>query len=317
MKRARITSVGTFVPETVMTNKEFENFLDTTDEWISTRTGIKSRHIVPKNTLVPASDLGVRAARIALERAGCPVGEVDAIVCATFTPDSFFPSTACRMQALLGCTNAFAFDVSAACAGFTYALTVANSLVSSGQCRKILVVGAEVVSKTLDWTDRTTCILFGDGAGAVMVEASDDEERGIIKASLHSDGTLGDILVLPAWGEKRFMRMRGNDVFKHAVRMMSETSRRVTAAAGLSISDIDFFIPHQANSRIIGAVAEQLQLPPEKVVCNVERYGNTSSASIPIALDEVWSAGKITEGTRVLFTALGGGITVGSVLVRF
>lgn len=316
-KRARITSVGTFVPETVMTNKEFESFLDTTDEWISTRTGIKSRHIVPKDNPVPASDLGVRAARIALERAGCSVGEVDAIVCATFTPDSFFPSTACRMQALLGCTNAFAFDVSAACAGFTYALTVANSLVLSGQCRKILVVGAEVVSKTLDWTDRTTCILFGDGAGAVMVEAFDDEERGIIKASLQSDGTLGDILVLPAWGEKRFMRMRGNDVFKHAVRMMSETSRRVTAAAGLSIRDIDYFIPHQANSRIIGAVAEQLQLPPEKVVCNVERYGNTSSASIPIALDEIWSAGKITKGTRVLLTALGGGITVGSVLVRF
>jgi 3-oxoacyl-[acyl-carrier-protein] synthase-3 len=242
---------------------------------------------------------------------------MDAVICATFTPDYFFPSTACRIQTVLGCVNAFAFDVSAACAGFVYALTLANSLVTSGQCAKVLVIGAEVISRTLDWTDRSTSILFGDGAGAVVVEATADFDKGIGESYLHSDGTFSDILVLPAWGEKRTMKMKGNEVFKHAVRMMADASQRVLDAASLTIDDLDFFIPHQANIRIISAVAEQLGIPAEKVVCNVERFGNTSSASIPLALDEVWGQGRITDGCRVLLTALGGGITVGSALVRF
>jgi 3-oxoacyl-[acyl-carrier-protein] synthase-3 len=194
---------------------------------------------------------------------------------------------------------------------------MAKSLLLSGQSRKVLVIGSEIISKTLDWTDRSTCILFGDGAGAVVVEASEVSGRGILESYLQSDGTLGDILVLPAWGERRTMQMKGNEVFKHAVRMMADASRKVIDAAGISLDDIDYFIPHQANSRIIGAVAEQLGLPQEKVVCNLDRFGNTSSASIPLALDEIWTAGLINDGTRVLFTALGGGVTVGSVLVCF
>jgi len=314
---AKIVSVGSYTPETVMCNKEFEAIVETTEEWITTRTGIRERHIIPRDKFVPASELGVKAALKALGNAGCDPMEIDGIICATFTPDSFFPSTACRMQAILGCKKAFAVDISAACAGFVYALSMANSLIKCGQCKKILVIGAEVISKTLDWTDRTTCILFGDGAGAVLLEATADTTDGILQSYLLSDGTLGDILVLPSWGENRCMRMKGNEVYKHAVRMMCETSKRVIADAGLQLADIDLFIPHQANIRIITAVAEQLKLPGEKVVCNVERFGNTSSASIPIALDEAWSSGRISKGMNVVFTGLGGGITAGSVLVRF
>lgn len=316
-KRARIVSVGSFVPENVMDNREFEKFLDTSDEWIVTRTGIRQRHIAPPEQAITASELGTRAARSAMEKVNLKPEDIDGIICATFTPDNFFPSTACAIQAKLGCKNAYAFDVSAACAGFVYALTIANGLILSGRGRNVLVVGAEVISKTLDWTDRSTCILFGDGAGAVVVQGSDDEQRGILSTFLISDGNLGDILELPAWGEKRTMKMRGNEVFKHAVRLMSEASNKVINDAGLALDDIDFFIPHQANVRIIQSVAESLKLPVQKVVTNLDRYGNTSSASIPLALEEVWNKGAISEGTRVLFTALGGGIAVGSALIRF
>lgn len=317
LRRARITSVGSYVPETVMENSDFEKFLDTSNEWILSRTGIRRRHIVTREQPYHASRLGAEAAQIALQKAGCASTGIDGIICATFTPDSFFPSTACRIQELLGCNGAFAFDISAACAGFVYGLTLANSLITSGQYTRILVVGAEVISKTLDWTDRSTCILFGDGAGAVVVEASEANDRGICNAILQSDGSLGDILTLPAWGENRTMQMKGNEVFKHAVRMMADASLKVLKAAGTGLDAIDLFIPHQANSRIISALADQLNLPAEKVVSNLERYGNTSSASIPLALDEVWQQGRIREGTNVLFTALGGGVTVGSILVRF
>ena len=317
VKRARLISVGSYVPEQVMENCEFEQFLDTSNEWIVSRTGIKSRHITPKDMSAPASYLGAVAARIALERVQCAPEEIDGIICATFTPDYFFPSTACKIQAELGCTTAFAFDVSAACAGFIYALTLANTLIVSGQCRKVLVVGAEVISKTLDWTDRSTCILFGDGAGAVLLEASENENKGIQKAYLHSDGTLGDILELPAWGENRTMKMKGNEVFKHAVRLMSEAACKVMEGVGLSFDQLDYLIPHQANSRIIRAIAQQLNINEDRVVCNVERFGNTSSASIPLALDEIWSRNKIYEGKKVLLTALGGGAAVGSVLIYF
>ena len=316
-KRARIISVGTYVPETIVTNKDLEKILDTTDEWIVTRTGIRSRHIVPAEQNIPASVLGSHAAKVALERASIDPLEIDGIICATFTPDSFFPSTACRIQSLLGCKNAFAFDVSAACAGFVYALTVANSLILSGNNKKIIVIGAEVISKVLDWTDRSTSVLFGDGAGAVILQGTSENDRGIISTHLQSDGSLGDILMLPAWGEKRTMRMKGNEVFKHAVRMMSDTSMKVLADAGYTLDQIDYLVPHQANIRIIQAVAEHLKLPDHKIVTNLERYGNTSSASIPLALDEIWTNGSIKENTKVLFTALGGGITAGSAVVNF
>jgi 3-oxoacyl-[acyl-carrier-protein] synthase-3 len=314
---ARIISVGTYVPENIVTNKDLEKVVDTTDDWIYTRSGIRERHIVPIDSQVPASELGAKAAVIAIERAGLKPSDIDGVICATFTPDSFFPSTACRIQAIIGCSNAFAFDISAACAGFIYALTVAEGLIKSGRNKNVLVIGSEVISKVLDWTDRSTCVLFGDGAGAVVLQASDDTKRGILSAHLKSDGTLGDILKLPAWGDKRTMSMKGNDVFKHAVRMMSDTSVRVLADAGCTLDQLDYFIPHQANIRIIQAVADLIKLPKKKVVTNLERFGNTSSASIPLALDEVWVKGLIKRDTKVLFTALGGGITAGSVLCVF
>jgi len=316
-QNAQIVSVGTYVPENVVTNKDLEKIVDTSDEWIFSRSGIRSRHIVPADQQVPASVLGAKAASIAIERAGVTPLDIDGIVCATFTPDSFFPSTACKIQALLGCKNAFAFDISAACAGFVYALTVADGLIKSGKNKTILVIGSEVISKVLDWTDRSTCVLFGDAAGAVVVRASDDPGRGILSTHLTSDGTLGDILTLPSWGEKRTMSMKGNDVFKHAVRMMSDVSLKVLVDAGVALDQLDYLVPHQANIRIIKSIGAHLGLPLSKIITNLEHYGNTSSASIPLALDEAWGKGLIKENTKVLFTALGGGLTVGSVLVNF
>jgi 3-oxoacyl-[acyl-carrier-protein] synthase III len=318
MRRSKILSVGSYVPEEVLTNKDIEKFLDTSDEWIVTRTGIRERHIIPRDSQVFASELGAKAARIALDRAGLNISDVDGIVCATFTPDSFIPSTACRIQARLGCTQGFAFDVSAACAGFVYALTVANSFIRSAQADTILVIGSEVISKTLDWTDRSTCILFGDGAGAVVLQAGKEQDvSGVLSTYIGSDGSLGDILTLPAWGENRTMKMKGNEVFKHAVRMMSEASTRAATDAGLSLDQIDLLIPHQANSRILEALAQNLSFDSSKVVSNLHRFGNTSAASIPIALDEVWNTGGIVPGKCVLFTSLGGGVTVASAVVRF
>jgi 3-oxoacyl-[acyl-carrier-protein] synthase-3 len=311
--KARILSVGTFVPDTVLTNKEIETFLDTSDEWITTRTGIKERRIVDKKHPMSASDMGVRAARSAMERAGVSSGGIDGIIVATFTPDNFFPSTACRMQSDLGCKNAFAFDISAACAGFTYALTVANNMIVSGQARTMLVVGSEVISKALDWSDRGSCILFGDGAGAMVLQAEENNpNRGILSSCLLSDGTLGDLLKLPAWGDERFLKMKGNEVFKYAVRFMTDLSLRAIDKAGLDVNDIDIIVPHQANIRIINALAEQLSVPMGKVVVNLQKYGNTSSASIPIAFEEAWLDGRVKEGSKVLFVGVGGGFSVGS-----
>ena len=316
--KARILSVGTFVPDTVLTNKEIETFLDTSDEWITTRTGIKERRIVDKKHPVSASDMGVRAARAAMERAGVLSDSIDGIIVATFTPDNFFPSTACRMQSDLGCKSAFAFDISAACAGFTYALTVANNMIVSGQARTMLVVGSEVISKALDWSDRGSCILFGDGAGAMVLQAEENNpNRGILSCSLLSDGTLGDLLKLPAWGEERFLKMKGNEVFKYAVRFMTDLSLRAIDKAGLDVNDIDIIVPHQANIRIINALAEQLSVPMDKVVVNLQKYGNTSSASIPIAFEEAWLDGRVKEGSKVLFVGVGGGFSVGSAVCVF
>jgi 3-oxoacyl-(acyl-carrier-protein) synthase III len=316
-KRGRILSVGCAVPPQTLTNKDLEKILDTTDEWIVQRTGIRQRHIVGKNENVFAYEIGARAAQAALSKAGLTNKDVDGIICATFTPDYFFPSTACKIQGVLGCTNSFAFDISAACSGFVYALSVANAMIVSGDYTTILVVGVEIASKTLDWTDRSTSILFGDGAGAVVLQAAETEGKGILSTFLKSDGSLGDILYLPAWGEKRFMKMNGNEVYKHAVRMMSEAVLIGLDKAGLGIEKIDLLIPHQANLRIISAISSHLKVPMEKIVCNMDRYSNTGSASIPLALQDAWSDGRIKDGALVVFTSLGGGLAAGSVVVRF
>lgn len=316
-RRARIVSVGCSVPEHVLTNKDLEKILDTSDEWIAARTGIRERHVFEKGTEANAYELGGKACKAALEKAGCKPDDIDGIICATFSPDCFFPSTACKIQHYIGNTNACAFDVSAACAGFVHALVLANSMIISGQCNRMLVVGAEITSKTLDWTDRTTCILFGDGAGAVVVEACESEDTGILSTYLKSNGSLGDILYLPAWGENRFMHMNGNEVFKHAVRLMGEATDSCLKQAGIKTEDIDLLIPHQANIRIIEAMSRHMNVPREKIVTNLERYGNTSSASIPLALEEAWAQGRVKPGSIVVFTALGGGLVWGSAVVCF
>ncbi len=313
----RIVSVGSSVPERIVTNKDLERILDTSDEWIATRTGIRQRRVFGKGEEARAYELGGKAAMNALSMAGRSPHDVDGIICATFSPDYFFPSTACKIQQYIGNAQACAFDVSAACAGFVYALSVADAMIVSGRCRCMLVVGAEVTSRTVDWSDRGTCILFGDGAGAVLLEEHTGGDRGILATYLNSNGALGDILSLPATGEKRFMKMNGNEVYRHAVRLMAEASELCLKKAGLSIDKVDLIVPHQANIRIINAMAKQMGVPSEKVVTNLDRYGNTSSASIPLALEEAWKQGRIKDGTVAVFTALGGGLAWGSAVVRF
>jgi 3-oxoacyl-[acyl-carrier-protein] synthase-3 len=316
VRHGRIVSVGTCVPEQVMSNADFEKILDTSDEWITTRTGIRERHIAPKGSPLTNAELGANAARAALYRAGLSADQVDGIICATITPDAFFPSTACRIQNLLGCRKVLAFDCAAACAGFVYALSIANAFIATGQGSTFLVIGSEMMSRTIDWTDRATAILFGDGAGAVVLQASEDPDAGILSTILESDGSLGDILNLPVWTEKRIMTMKGNEVFKHAVRMMSDILVRAIAESGLTMDQIDYIVPHQANIRIIKAIGENLKVSPEKVFINLEKYGNTSSASIPLALGDLWNRGAMKKGTTLAFTALGGGLAVGSAVIR-
>jgi 3-oxoacyl-[acyl-carrier-protein] synthase-3 len=316
-KYARIVSIGTSVPDTVLTNSDFEKMVDTTDEWIVTRTGIRKRHIAPKGGAVTTAQLGSSAARYALERAKIPAGQVDGIICATVTPDGLFPSTACKIQAELGCARAFAFDISAACAGFVYGLSLAKNFICSGQGSTILVIGSEILSRVTDYKDRATCILFGDGAGAAVVQGTNDGNAAILSVCLGSDGTLGDILFCNLWGENRYMVMEGREVFKHAVRMMADMAHKAVAAAGVTLKDIDYLIPHQANIRIINSLRETLGMAPEKVVVNLENFGNTSSASIPLAFNEAIKDGRIKQGSTVLFTSLGGGVTVASAVIRF
>lgn len=312
---SRILSVGGAVPPNTLTNKDLEKIVNTNDEWIMTRTGIRQRYISDKQAF--AFELGAEAARRALSKANMAPEEIDGIICATFTPDFFFPATACKIQHALGCTRAFGFDVSAACSGFVYALSVADAFIRCGQYKTLLVVGTEIASKTLDWTDRGTCILFGDGAGAAILKASEEPDRGILSTYLQSDGSLGDILFLPAWGEKRFMKMNGGEVYKHAVRLMGNAAMQSLKTAGYGLDQIDLLIPHQANIRIIRAMAAHLNLSMDKVICNVDRYANTGSASIPLALEEAWEKGRIKDGTLAVFTSLGGGLATGSVVVKF
>ncbi|MDC4203472.1 MAG: ketoacyl-ACP synthase III [Candidatus Manganitrophus sp.] len=324
--RAEIIGTGSYVPEARMTNKDLEGKIETTDAWIVERTGIRERRIASKDEA--ASDLAFQAARKALEAAQVAPEEIDLIVLATSTPDMFFPSTACIVQDKLKATRAAAFDLSAACSGFVYALAVGEQYIRSGTYQKVLVIGTEIMSRLINWTDRTTCVIFGDGAGAVLLAPS-ASESGILSTHLHSDGSLWDLICVPGGGsaippsEKMLaeqlntIKMKGNETFKVAVRSLEEVAWEALRANDFLPSDVSFLVPHQANLRIIRAVADRLQLPMERVVINLDRYGNTSAASIPLALDEAVREGRIKKGDMLLFLAFGGGLTWGASLVRW
>jgi 3-oxoacyl-[acyl-carrier-protein] synthase III len=319
---SRIIGTGSYLPDNVVTNKDLEKRVDTTDEWIVERTGIHKRHIAREDEFT--CDLAEKAARNALDMAGVSPQDIDLIVVATTTADQVFPSTACLLQARLGLHGPAAFDVQAVCTGFVYALSVADQFIKTGSAKRALVVGAETVSRIIDWTDRNTCVLFGDGAGAVVIEAS--EEAGIISTHLHADGAFEQLLRVPA-GISRgydqlqagsaYMEMRGNEVFKMAVTTLGRIVDETLAANGMKKSDIDWLIPHQANIRIINATAKKLGTPMERVVVTVHEHGNTSAASVPLALDVAVRDGRIQRGETLLMEAFGGGFTWGSILAKF
>src|SRR3954467_3000192 len=314
---ARIVGTGSYLPEKVLTNHDLSQRLDTTDEWIMTRTGIRQRHIAADDE--NASDMALHAARRALDAAGIGVDQLDLIIVATTTPDMIFPSTACILQAKLGARGFPCFDIQAVCSGFVYALSVADLFVRSRESRYALVVGTEVYSRILDWSDRGTCVLFGDGAGAVVLAAG--EKPGIHASVLRAAGSQAEILSVPgnvcggAVIGTPFLRMDGPAVFKFAVRVLDESARETVAAAKMALEDIDWLIPHQANVRILEATARKLGLPRDKLVVTVDHHGNTSAASVPLALDEYVRAGKIRTGQRILLQGVGGGFTWGSSLV--
>lgn len=321
-----IVATGRWLPERVLTNADLERMVDTSDEWIRERTGIRERRIASAE--IGAADMGAEAARIAMERAGVQPGEVDLIVVATATPDRLLPATACEVQARLGASNAAAFDVSAACSGFLYALAVVEGYIATGRADIALVVATEKMSAITDWTDRSTCVLFGDGAGAVVVRRSTNG-RGILSHYMRSDGTLADLLWRPGGGARvpfdqvvlderlHYVKMAGREVFKAAVRSMAEAADQALLRAGLTSGDIDLFIPHQANIRIIEATAKYANLPMEKVYVNVDRYGNMSSATLPVALDEALEEGRLKPGSNVLMVAFGAGFTWASTVLRW
>ncbi len=310
--KAEIKGLGMYVPPRVITNFDLEKILDTSDEWITTRTGIKERRIAEE--WEKASDLALPAAKEAIENAGLSPKEIDCVIVATSTPDMTFPSTACFLADKLGCSKPMAYDISAACSGFIYALTMANSFVKSGQFKNILVVGSEVFSKIIDWNDRSTAVIFGDGAGAVVISATEEGESDILSAKMKSDGSHWGSLFCPV-GEK--LKMRGRETFKLAIKSMETASKKALEKAGLTLDDIKLVIPHQANIRIIKALAERLELPEDKVFSNIHKYGNTSAASIPIAMYEAWKEGKIKKGEHILLTAFGGGLTWGAIVLKF
>ncbi|HET6418828.1 MAG TPA: beta-ketoacyl-ACP synthase III [Geobacteraceae bacterium] len=326
MTRSRIKGTGSAFPEKILTNFDLEKIVDTTDEWIITRTGIKERHIAVEGEFT--STFATKAAERALAMAGVVPEEIDLIVVASVTPDFPFPATACIVQNNLGAVNAAAFDISAACSGFIYALAVVDNFIKSGTVKKALVIGAEVLSRIVDWTDRNTCVLFGDGSGAVVLEATEGD-RGILSTHIHSDGSYWELLNQPACGNRNpasqrvldeklaFLRMQGNDVFKLAVRAMEEAANEALAANNMNTADINLFIPHQANRRIIDSIGKRLKLGDDQVYVNLERYGNTSAASIPIALDEANRAGRIKENDVLIFDAFGGGLTWAATLLRW
>ena len=316
---SRIIGTGSHLPEKVLTNADLEKIVDTSDEWIRSRTGICSRHIAAEGELT--SDLALPAAQKALQSAGVAARDIDMIIVATTTPDMIFPSTACILQSRLGIAGCPAFDLQAVCSGFVYALSTADLFIRDGQAKKVLVVGAEVYSRILDWNDRGTCVLFGDGAGAVVLAASDTP--GIMASRLHADGRHKDQLSVPGsvcggkvWG-RPFVHMDGASVFRFAVRVFEEVAYEVLDQAGLKVSDLDWFVPHQANIRIMEATARKLGLPVEKVISTVDHHGNTSAASIPLALDEAVRDGRIRPGQTLLLEGVGGGFTWGAVLLRW
>jgi 3-oxoacyl-[acyl-carrier-protein] synthase III len=316
MTYSRIVGSGSYLPERVVGNDELAARLDTSDAWIRERTGIARRHIAEASQA--CSDLALQASRRALDMAGVSAGEIDLIVVATSTPDYIFPSTACLLQAKLGARNCPAFDVQAVCSGFVYALATADGFVRTGTARRALVVGAEVFSRILDWNDRGTCVLFGDGAGAVVLAA--DSRPGIHASVLHADGNYASLLSVPGNVSNGkvigspFLQMNGQGVFKFAVRVLEEVARETVAAAGMTIADVDWLIPHQANVRILEATARKLDLARDKLVVTVDHHGNTSAASVPLALDEYVRAGRILPGHRLLMQGVGGGFTWGATL---
>ena len=323
MMRSVVRGVGSGLPWRVMRNADFEGIVDTSDEWIVQRTGIRERRIA--SDAETTASLGEAAARAALASAELTPDDIDAIVLATSTPNNTFPATAVEIQERLGMHHGFAFDMQAVCSGFVYALTVADLHILAGKARRVLVIGAETFSRILDWTDRTTCVLFGDGAGAVVLEgqegAGTTTDRGIIASSLRSDGSHKEKLYVDGGpsttGTVGHLRMEGREVFKHAVAMITDVIEDVFAQAGVTAADIDWFVPHQANKRIIDASARKLGIAEEKVVITVDRHGNTSAASVPLALAEAVGDGRIKKGDLVLLEAMGGGFTWGAVLVRW
>lgn len=320
--RAVVKGVGHYLPDRVVPNAELETLVETTDDWIRTRSGIERRHFAAEGQ--NTSDLGIRAAQAALADAGLVADDIDAIILATSTADLTFPSAASMIQAGLGMTRGFAFDVQAVCAGFVFALSNANAMILSGQARRVLVIGAETFSRLMDWNDRTTCVLFGDGAGAVVLEAAEGAgtpaDRGILATDLNSDGRYRDLLYVDggtSTGMTGHLRMQGKEVFRHAVEKLAETAHAALDKAGLTGADVDWIVPHQANIRIIEGTAKRMQVPMDRVVVTVQDHGNTSAASIPLALSVGKARGQIKTGDLVVTEAIGGGLAWGSVVLRW
>jgi 3-oxoacyl-[acyl-carrier-protein] synthase III len=321
--RSVIRGVGAHLPKRIMTNADMSRIVDTTDEWITERTGIKSRHIAADDELT--SDLGIAAARQALIRANIDPIDIDLVICATATPDRTFPATAVKIQAGLGITKGAAFDIQAVCSGFVFAMTTADNFLKTGQFNRALVIGAETFSRILDWSDRGTCVLFGDGAGAVVLEAQPQtggrEDRGILSTRIRSDGRFEELLYVDGGpGSTKtvgHLRMNGREVFRHAVQKISGVIEETLLASGYAASEIDLFVPHQANARILDGIARKLNVDPNKIVKTLQHHGNTSAASIPLALNQAFEDHRIKDGSLVLMEAMGGGFTWGAVLARW
>ncbi len=328
MFKSQIKGIGSYLPEKLLTNKDLESIVDTNDEWIFARTGISERHVAAENQAT--SDLGLNAARQAIKEADIGVQDIDFIFFATTSPDQMMPSTACILQEKLGAKNCGALDITAACSGFLYALSISDQMIRTGAYKNILIIGAEVLSRFVDYSDRGTCILFGDGAGAAVISRAEDGSKSeILGHKLAADGSLGDLLSLPAGGSKipasettvkeklHFIKMNGREIFKSAVRTMSQCSKDVLESTNTNPKDIDWLVPHQANTRIIEAVAKQFDIDMEKVILDIEKMGNTSAATIPCAMTTAIGLNKIKRGDLVMLTAFGGGLTSASVLLRY
>jgi 3-oxoacyl-[acyl-carrier-protein] synthase-3 len=321
--RSQVLGCGAFLPAKILTNAQLAKTVDTSDEWIRARTGIERRHIAEKGETT--SDLAFHAAQAALKNANVGVDEIDLVIVATTTPDETFPSVATKIQARLGMTRGAAFDVQAVCSGFIYGLSVADNFIKAGQAKTVLLIGAETMSRLMDWTDRTTCVLFGDGAGAIVLRASEGtgsaKDRGVLNTKLYSDGRLHDLLYVDGGpsttGTTGFLRMQGKEVFKHAVINIADSILASAREAGVDVAEIDWFVPHQANQRILDGTARRLHLPGERFISTIAEHGNTSAASVPLALAVAVADGRIKKGDLVLMEAMGGGLTWGAGLVRW